>query len=187
MPWYVYGIVGRDVEVLPEARGVGDPPAPVELVVDGSIAALVSEVPPERPLGTGDDLLNHQRLLDATVLDTPVLPVRFGAVLAEAKPQRSQAFEPGIVLPAFRQLMLGPVGIEQVGSDGKCLLDDLANLVHGEPPVRPRTAPRQGRLPIAVEPHGAVCVDVAADHPLGVGPQPRQVLGVAELVLAHPG
>ena len=30
--WYVYGIVGADVEVLPETTGIGQPPAPVVAV-----------------------------------------------------------------------------------------------------------------------------------------------------------
>jgi hypothetical protein len=79
--WYVYGIVEPDVEVLPEARGIGDPPAAVEVVRGGGVAALVSEIILDRPIGRPDDLLAHQRLLDAVVVDAAVLPVRFGAVL----------------------------------------------------------------------------------------------------------
>lgn len=79
--WYVYGIVEPDVEVLPEASGIGDPPAPVEVVRAGDVAALVSKITLDRPIGHPDDLLAHQRLLDAAVVDAAVLPVRFGAVL----------------------------------------------------------------------------------------------------------
>ncbi|MFF5211708.1 GvpL/GvpF family gas vesicle protein [Streptosporangium sp. NPDC000396] len=78
---YVYGVVPADVEANPDARGVGDPPGRVELVKYGEIAALVSDVPPDRPLGTPEDLMAHQRLLDGTAAEVPVLPFRFGAVL----------------------------------------------------------------------------------------------------------
>jgi hypothetical protein len=79
--WYVYGIVGSDVEVRPNTKGLGDPPSTVEVVRDGEVAALVSQVDLDRPLGQPDDLLAHQRLLDDTIVAAPVLPIRFGAVL----------------------------------------------------------------------------------------------------------
>jgi gas vesicle protein GvpL/GvpF len=82
MGWYVYGIVEPDVVVLPDTRGIGDPPAAVEVVSSGAVGALVSEIKLDRPIGTSDDLLAHENLLDATVADAPVLPMRFGAVVA---------------------------------------------------------------------------------------------------------
>lgn len=80
--WYVYGIVERDVEVLPDTHGIGDPPSPIQVVRSGDVAALVSRVSLDRPIGHPDDLMAHERLLDAVVVDAAVLPVRFGAVLA---------------------------------------------------------------------------------------------------------
>jgi len=81
--WYVYGVVDGDVELQEDARGVGDPPAPVELVRSGSgdVAALVSEIGLDRPVGRPEDLYAHQVLLDAVAVDAPVLPLRFGAVV----------------------------------------------------------------------------------------------------------
>jgi hypothetical protein len=81
--WYVYGIVPGDSETNGETQGVGDPPGKVELVRHGDIAAMVSEVRTDTPLGTPQDLMAHQRLLDATASVAPVLPLRFGAVLAD--------------------------------------------------------------------------------------------------------
>jgi hypothetical protein len=80
---YVYGIVNADVEVLPQARGVGDPPVPVEVVSDGVVGALVSDVDVDEPLGRPEDLLAHERLLDAVVVEAPVLPLRFGALMTD--------------------------------------------------------------------------------------------------------
>jgi hypothetical protein len=79
---YVYGLIPEDVEVAEDARGVGDEPGEVKVIRHGEIAALVSEVQLDRPLGTPDDLLRHEELLDATAAEVPVLPMRFGAVLA---------------------------------------------------------------------------------------------------------
>jgi hypothetical protein len=80
--WYVYGIVEPDVEVLDEARGIGDPPAPVDVVRVGAVAALVSEIALDKPIGRPQDLQAHKRLLDAAAADTAVLPMRFGGVVA---------------------------------------------------------------------------------------------------------
>jgi Gas vesicle synthesis protein GvpL/GvpF len=80
---YVYGIVPADVEVDSEARGVGDDSAQVTVARHDDIAALVSEINLDRPLGRPEDLLAHERLLDATAAEVPVLPARFGAVLTD--------------------------------------------------------------------------------------------------------
>lgn len=76
---YVYGIVPADVETEPNARGVGDPPSPVEIIRHGDIAALVSEISAARPFGRPEDLTAHARLLDAVAAVVPVLPLRFGS------------------------------------------------------------------------------------------------------------
>jgi len=90
--WYVYGIVERDVEVVPGSTGVAD--AAVELIQDGRVAALVSKIGLDRPLGTPDDLVAHKELLDATAADAPVLPFRFGAVLASPDAVIQELMEP---------------------------------------------------------------------------------------------
>ncbi|HEX6355726.1 GvpL/GvpF family gas vesicle protein [Actinophytocola sp.] len=79
---YVYGILPSDVEVTDDAQGVGDPPAEVVLVKHGEIAALVSLIDPNVRLGRSEDLMAHQALLDQVAVAVPVLPVRFGAVVA---------------------------------------------------------------------------------------------------------
>jgi hypothetical protein len=80
---YVYGIVPADVEVEPDAQGIGDPPATVEVIREGGIAALVSPVPTDQPLGKPECMQAHARLLDGTASVAPVLPLRFGAVMTD--------------------------------------------------------------------------------------------------------
>jgi gas vesicle protein GvpL/GvpF len=79
---YVYGIVPADVEIEQDAHGVGDPPSTVKLVWHNDIAALVSEIDLDRPLGRPEDLAAHAGLLDLVAAEVPVLPLRFGAVLS---------------------------------------------------------------------------------------------------------
>jgi len=78
---YVYGIVPEDVEISPDAMGVGDPPGRIQLVRHGEVAALISDVNVDRPLGRAQDLVAHEQLLDDAAAEVPVLPLRFGAVL----------------------------------------------------------------------------------------------------------
>lgn len=79
---YVYGIVPADVETEEDAVGVDD--SRVNIIRHGDIAALVSEISVDRPLGKPADLQAHARLLDGTARVAPVLPLRFGAVLTDA-------------------------------------------------------------------------------------------------------
>ncbi|MEV0568937.1 GvpL/GvpF family gas vesicle protein [Dactylosporangium sp. NPDC050588] len=81
----LYGVVPSDVEPTGSAQGVGNPPADVTTVTEDDLAALVSDVPLDRPLGRPDDLTAYQRLLDGTAAVAPVLPVRFGTVLRDAE------------------------------------------------------------------------------------------------------
>ncbi|MBG6101002.1 hypothetical protein IW249_001416 [Micromonospora vinacea] len=78
---FVYGLVPADVEATPDAAGVGDPPGEVTVIRHGDIAALVSAVPLDAPLGRSADLRAYQDLLDGTAAVAPVLPVRFGTVV----------------------------------------------------------------------------------------------------------
>ena len=80
---YVYGIVPGDTEVKKSAQGIGDPPAPVEVVCEGDIAALVSIIPTDHALGKPNDLQAHAKLLDGTAAVAPVLPLQFGAVMTD--------------------------------------------------------------------------------------------------------
>lgn len=91
---YVYGVVPAGSQPPPDARGVGDPPGRVSLVRHRDIAALVSEVDITRPLGTPEDLLAHQRLLDEASAGAPVLPMRFGGVVTDAEAVTAELLEP---------------------------------------------------------------------------------------------
>jgi hypothetical protein len=91
---YVYGILPSDVEFEEEPQGIGNPPAPVRMVRYRDIAALVSDVSTTAPLGTPEDLMVHEELLDASAAEAPVLPIRFGAVVASEDVVTSELLEP---------------------------------------------------------------------------------------------
>lgn len=91
---YVYGIVPGDVRIDKDTTGVGDPPAEVHVIEQGELAALVSPLRTERPLGTPADLKAHAGLLDAAASEVPVLPLRFGAVLDSEDAVRDELLAP---------------------------------------------------------------------------------------------
>jgi hypothetical protein len=91
---YVYGILPADVELNSEIYGVGDPPGEITLVRSGDLAALVSEVDLSGSLGSPQDLQAHQEILDSTVTGSPVLPLRFGAILTSADAVVHELLEP---------------------------------------------------------------------------------------------
>jgi hypothetical protein len=97
---YVYGIVPSDVELDEPTAGVGEPASQVRLVRHRDIAALISDVEDSsRPLGTPEDLMAHEQLLDASAAAAPVLPMRFGAVVAS-----EEAVEKELLAPHHKEL-----------------------------------------------------------------------------------
>ncbi|QUH00233.1 GvpL/GvpF family gas vesicle protein [Saccharopolyspora erythraea] len=79
---YVYGIIWSPDDLPADLPSVGDDKAPVRLASHRGLSALVSEVPLARPLGTRQDLLAHERVLDTLAEETTVLPMRFGSVVS---------------------------------------------------------------------------------------------------------
>jgi Gas vesicle synthesis protein GvpL/GvpF len=87
---HVYGIVPADVEVAADARGVGAPGS-VTLIRHGDIAALVSRTDATGPPA---DPAAHERLLNATAAEVPVLPLRFGMVTPDAETIVAELLDP---------------------------------------------------------------------------------------------
>ena len=82
---YVYGVVPADVEVKSDARGLGDPPSKVKVVRFGEIGALVGEIRLDTSLGSPEDLMAYEHLLDGAAREAPVIPVRFGAIMTDTQ------------------------------------------------------------------------------------------------------
>jgi hypothetical protein len=78
---YIYGVVPGDVELTPDAHGLND--WDVRLIKHRDIAAMVSEIDVREAIGRPEDLAAHEQLLDATAVEAPVLPFRFGAVMSD--------------------------------------------------------------------------------------------------------
>jgi hypothetical protein len=79
---YVYGVVPADT--APPEGLTGTEGSEVSLVRYGDLAAVVSEIAPEGPLGTREDLLAHERVVESLAAQTTMLPLRFGAVVTSA-------------------------------------------------------------------------------------------------------
>jgi hypothetical protein len=91
---YVYGILPGDIDLVPGATGVGEPPGEVRVVRHGDLAALVSDVDMDKPLGRPQDLLAHEELLDLAAAEVPVLPLRFGALVSNDDAVAKELLQP---------------------------------------------------------------------------------------------
>jgi hypothetical protein len=81
-PVYVYGIIpAADAEQWPEMPGLGDPFGTVRTIVQGEIAALVSDLPPDTTPGRPADLEAHRRVLSQAIERGTAIPMRFGIVM----------------------------------------------------------------------------------------------------------
>lgn len=79
---YVYGVVPAGTAVpddLPDGVAGGG----VDLVPHGELAAVVSPVDPDEPTARRADLIAHSAVVDGFAAGGPVLPVRFGSILAD--------------------------------------------------------------------------------------------------------
>jgi hypothetical protein len=78
---FVYAVVPADRELPEGVTGVDE--EPLELVAEGPVAAVVSEMTSDRPPGRRADLTAYSRVVEALVPDGPLVPLRFGTVVPD--------------------------------------------------------------------------------------------------------
>lgn len=81
-PIYVYGLIEADTAIPDGVKGLG-PSGRVWTIPHGRVAAIVGDVPVDRPLGVRGDLLAYETVLDAVAAHAAVVPIRFPAVIEE--------------------------------------------------------------------------------------------------------
>jgi hypothetical protein len=95
---YVYGIM-RSGQRIPDGLepvpgGSEDAEPGLGLVSSGQLAAVVSDIATDRPLGKRADLLAHERVLNAIAVETSILPMRFGGVVRDDDAVREELLDP---------------------------------------------------------------------------------------------
>lgn len=98
---YVYGVIAAGASTPEGVTGLHE--EAVELLEHDGIAAVVSAVDVERPLGKRTDLLAHSRVLDAFAASGAVVPIRFGSVLPDRSDVLTGLLKPGNA--RFRELL----------------------------------------------------------------------------------
>ncbi|MQA11241.1 MAG: gas vesicle protein GvpFL [Pseudonocardiaceae bacterium] len=95
MALHVYGVLrgGTPLPELPETAGVGDSPGEVWSVEYDDLAALVSEIADDYA-PTDHDGARHLDVLARLIVETTVLPVRFGTVAPDEDAVRFEVLEP---------------------------------------------------------------------------------------------
>jgi Gas vesicle synthesis protein GvpL/GvpF len=77
---WVYGVVPTGAS-LHEVERRGDHLPEVWVVESGDLAAIAGEAPEEGAKGTRNQALAHARVLEAAIVDAPVVPFRFGIMV----------------------------------------------------------------------------------------------------------
>src|SRR4051794_10492296 len=80
--WYVYAIVAHDTVLPPGLTGFGD--GQLATLVSGSLAAVAVPLAPGGLQRTTENVLHHGAIVEALQHRGPVLPVRFGTIVADA-------------------------------------------------------------------------------------------------------
>lgn len=80
---YVYGVVASGARIPGELQAVGAPDGEIGLLDHRELAAVVSDVPTDRPLGRRDDLLAHERVVNTVAGAVTILPMQFGGVVQD--------------------------------------------------------------------------------------------------------
>jgi hypothetical protein len=75
-------LIKADTVVPDGLDGLG-PSGQVSTIAYGGVAAIVSDVPLDRPLGVRTDLIAHEAVVDAVAAHAAVVPMRFPAVVEE--------------------------------------------------------------------------------------------------------
>jgi Gas vesicle synthesis protein GvpL/GvpF len=90
---WVYGVVPADAS-LEELERRSDRLPDVSVVEAGDLAAIVGDVPEDDAKATRDQALGHARVLEAAVVDAPVVPFRFGIVVPGDDEVASELIDP---------------------------------------------------------------------------------------------
>jgi Gas vesicle synthesis protein GvpL/GvpF len=81
---WVYGVVPANA-ALRELERRGDSLPEVWVVEAGELGGIAGPAPSDDERGTRDQALAHARVLEAAIVDAPVLPFRFGTIVPDAQ------------------------------------------------------------------------------------------------------
>lgn len=141
---YVYGIVPGDAR-LPEEGLTGLGGGEVSLIRHGDLAAVVSEIPVGQALGTRDDLLTHESVVEALAAATTTLPLRFGSVVTTA-----DALVEEMLLPYhdwFVEVLEDLTGVREFAVTGVYVEETVIREVLGDEPEAAQLRERIRGLP----------------------------------------
>jgi hypothetical protein len=187
---YVYGVLPASERPPAGLAGVGREGNPVRHVTASKVAAIVSDVS-RVPLGRGQDIRAHWRVLDDAVTRSAVLPLRFGTVMESDAAVRDDFLAPNEDrLTAQLAGLEGKVQLSVRGSYREEAL--LRDVVQSAPAVQ-RMRERTQKLPQAAAYYDmirlgelvAAEIDRCREHDTGLVVERLSRLAVASHADAH--
>jgi Gas vesicle synthesis protein GvpL/GvpF len=144
---YVYGIVPAGTRAPADLIGIDGQSCQVTGSC-GAIAALISPTPAERPLGTARDLRTHARAVEAVARSAAILPLQFGAVMADENAVQAELLEP--YQEEFADRLARLRGCDQYTVKGRYQGDiALREVLAEEPDIRRLSERLRGRDEVA--------------------------------------
>lgn len=145
---YVYGIIRLNEQAIFDVEGV-EPPGEVYTVGQGDLAVVTSSISRESLRGLGraeavQYLSRHQRVLETVMRDYPVLPVKFGTVLA-GEEQLHQMLHQGARL--LKETLAEYAGKQQVEVVALWNLAQVFQEIAAEEPIAALKVQIAGRTP----------------------------------------
>ncbi|HYZ30454.1 MAG TPA: GvpL/GvpF family gas vesicle protein [Thermoleophilaceae bacterium] len=81
---YVYAVIpADDAHDWPEMPGIEGASSPARTIVEGELAAVVSDISPDRTPGRPAEVETHRRILAQAIERTTTIPMRFGIVMPD--------------------------------------------------------------------------------------------------------
>jgi hypothetical protein len=140
---YVYGIVPAQTHMPAGLTGIDGQSCQVTGPCQ-AIAALIGPMPAERPLGTAEDLRTHARVVEAVARSSAILPMQFGAVMADEDAVQAELLEP--YQEEFADRLARLRGCDQFTVKGRYEGDvALREVVAEEPDIRQLSERLRGR------------------------------------------
>lgn len=140
---YLYGIVRADARLPEDLAGLGG--GEVTLVRHGELAGVVSEITHGKALGTREDLLAHEAVVEALAAETTTLPLRFGAVVTTADAVVEEMLVP--YHDWFMDVLADLSGVQEFAVVGVYVEDAVIREVLAEEPEVMRLRERVRELP----------------------------------------
>jgi len=112
---YIYCIIPCQDDRTFDVASIGNNGSAVHTVSNKGLAAVISNVPAKQYESTRNNMIAHERVLEAVMKETTLLPVRFGTIADSASPAEDIKKLLSVRLEEFHNLLMEMRGKVELG------------------------------------------------------------------------